>query len=190
MRYCDSIFGALLKSVSRRSFQSIVTRHRGDRYAKSLSAWDHLLAMLFAQLTGAASLRWLEADWNAPAHHHYPLGSGPVARSTLSDANTREARAAVFTELFARLSQQAAGVLKREGDAMIRLLDSTPIPLPRLCAWATSNGRTRGMKLHVVYNPHADHPMRIEITLATINDVTVGRDFPLEPGAIYVFDKG
>ena len=190
MRYCDSIFGALLKKLSRRSYQSIVTRCRGDRYAKSLPAWDHLLAMLFAQFTGAASLRSLEADWNAHAHHHYHLGSGPVARSTLSDANAREARAAVFAELFGTLSQQAAGVLKREGDTMVRLLDATPIPLPELCAWASSNGRTRGMKLHVVYNPHTDHPMRIEITPANVNDITAGRAFPVEPGAIYVFDKG
>jgi putative transposase len=190
MRYCDSILGALLKNISRRSFQALVSRHRGNRYAKSLSAWDHLLAMLFAQLSGAASLRSLEAEWNAHAHHHYHLGSGPVARSTLADANTKEARAAVFAELFGLLSRQAAQHLKREGDAMIRLLDSTPIPLPQLCGWATTNGRTRGMKLHVVYNPHTDQPMRIEITPANVNDVTVGRAFPVEPGAVYVFDKG
>lgn len=190
MRYCDSIFGALLKNLSRRSFQAIVSRHHGDRYAKSLSAWDHLVAMLFAQLSGAGSLRSLEADWNAHAHHHYHLGSGPVARSTLSDANAKEGRAAVFAELFGMLSQQATQQLRREGDAMVRLLDSTPIPLPQLCAWATSNGRTRGMKLHVVYNPHTDHPMRIEVTPANVNDVTVGRAFPVEPGATYVFDKG
>lgn len=190
MRYCDSIFGALLKNLSRRGFQAIVSRHQGDRYAKKLSAWDHLIAMLFAQFSRAASLRSLEADWNAHAHHHYHLGSRPVARSTLADANTREARAAVFAELFGLLSRQAAEKLKREGDAMVRLLDATPIPLPQLCNWATSNGRTRGMKLHVVYNPHTDHPMRIEITPANVNDITAGQAFPIEPGATYVFDKG
>jgi Transposase DDE domain len=47
-----------------------------------------------------------------------------------------------------------------------------------------------GMKLHLVYNPHTDHPLRIEITPANVNDVTVGRAFPLEPGATLVFDKG
>jgi putative transposase len=145
MRYCDSIFGALLKSVSRRDFANAVERHEADRYAKSLSCWDHLLAMISAQLSGAGSLRALAADWSAHAHHHYHLGTGPVARSTLSDANTKVARAAVFAELFTTLSRDATQRLKREGDAMIRLIDATPIPLPQLCAWATSNGRTRGM---------------------------------------------
>jgi putative transposase len=190
MRYCDSIFGGLLKSVSRRVFKSIVAAHDGDRYAKTLSSWDHLVTMVFAQISGAGSLRALAADWNAHAQHHYHLGAGPVARSTLADANARPARAAAFAAVFASLSRDAAPALRHQGDAMVRLLDSTPIPLPQLCAWATTNGRTRGMKLHLVHNPHADHPMRIEITPANVNDVVVGRAFPIEPGAIYVFDKG
>jgi hypothetical protein len=107
MRYCDSIFGALRKSLPRRDIQTIAERHKADRYAKTLSAWDHLVAMIFAQLSGAASLRALAADWNAHAHHHYHLGSGPLARSTLSDANAQRG-AAVFAELFARLSLRAS----------------------------------------------------------------------------------
>ena len=41
---------------------------------------------------------------------------------------------------------------------MVRLIDSTPIPLGKLCDWAKSNGRIRGMKMHVVYDPEADCP--------------------------------
>jgi len=189
MRYCDSIFGLLLKSLSRRNFEKHALRHKADRYAKSFRAWDHLVVMIFAQLSGATGLRGLEADWNAHAHQHYHLGSGPVARATLSDANARRS-CTVFAEAFAWLSARASGWLKREGDGMVRLLDSSPIPLSRLCEWACSNGRIRGMKLHVVYNPHTDHPLRAEITPANRNDVDVGKAIPIEPGATYVFDKG
>jgi putative transposase len=31
--------------------------------------------------------------------------------------------------------------------------------------------------------------VRLEITAATVNDVVVGRDQPIEPGVTYVFDK-
>lgn len=72
---------------------------------------------------------------------------------------------------------------------MLRLIDATPIPLDELCAWARGNGRTRGLKLHVVYDPGADHPRRIEITPANVNDVEVGRAQPIEAGATYAFDK-
>jgi putative transposase len=188
MRYCDSIFGALLKSLSRGVFNGIVARHKGDRYAKTLNAWDHLVVMIFAQLSGAMGLRSLAADWNAHAHHHYHLGSGPIARSTLADANGRR-HAAIFAETFSWLSAKAEGWLKREGNEVVRLLDASPIPLSNLCAWTRWNGRTKGLKLHLVYNPHTDHPLRAEITPANINDVAVGRAFAIEPGATYVFDK-
>jgi putative transposase len=37
-----------------------------------------------------------------------------------------------------------------------------------VCEWATWNGRIRGMKLHVVYDPRADVPRCIEITPACL----------------------
>ena len=189
MRYRDSIFAAVLKPLSRRAFQAIVDRHAGDAYDKTFDSWDHLVVLIFAQLSGASGLRGLESSWNAHAHHHYHLGAGPVARSTLSDANGRRPLQ-VFAETFAMLSAQAGRHLRREGAAMLRLIDASPIRLGELCTWAGWNGRTRGLKLHVVFDPHADHPRRVDITPANVNDVEVGRAVPIEAGATYVFDKG
>jgi IS4 transposase len=188
MRYRDSIFANLLKPISRRWFRSVVDRHSGDAYDKSFDSWSHLLSLVFAQLGGVDSLRGIEASWNAQSHQHYHLGTGRIARSTLSDANARRP-VDVFAATFAMLSAQADRQLRREGAGMLRLIDATPIPLGKLCAWANCNGRTRGLKMHVVYDPAADHPRRVEITPATINDVTVGRSQPIETGAIYIFDK-
>jgi IS4 transposase len=188
VRYEHTVLGQLLKAVSRKRFGAIVERHRGDRYIKDFSSWDHLVTLVFAQLGGISSLRELAAVWNAQAGHHYHLGSGPVCRSTLSDANGRRP-SAIFAEAFAALSAAAACSLPRQGSAILRLIDATPIPLNSLCRWAGWNGRTRGLKAHVVYDPDADRPVRLEITAATVNDVVVGRRQPIEPGAIYVFDK-
>ncbi len=72
---------------------------------------------------------------------------------------------------------------------MLRLIDSTPIPTRGGRALGEWNGRTRGLKLHVVWNPTADHPRRIEITPSTVNDVQVVKAVLIEAGASYVFDK-
>jgi IS4 transposase len=46
------------------------------------------------------------------------------------------------------------------------------------------------MKMHVLYDPKADHPRIIDITDANINDAQIGRTIAIEPGVTYVFDKG
>jgi IS4 transposase len=188
VRYQNTVLGELLKVLPRRQFAAIVERHRGDRYVKGFSAWDHLVTLVFAQLGGVSSLRELEAVWNAQSVHHYHLGSGPVCRSTLSDAGARRP-SAIFSEVFAQLSAAAACSLPHKGTQVLRLIDATPIPLTSLCKWAQWNGRTRGLKAHVVYDPDADRPVHLEITAANVNDVVSGRRQPIEPGATYVFDK-
>jgi putative transposase len=188
MRYCDSIFGHLLKPISRRWFDGVVARHKADAYDKGFRSWDHLTLLVFAQLSGTGSLRGLEAAWNANAHHHYHLGVGEISRSTVSDANARRPLA-VFSETFAMVSRLAGRKSRREGEAMLSLIDSSPIPLGQVIGWAKWNGRIRGLKLHVAYEPACDNPTHVDITDANINDMEIGEQFPIKPGFTHVFDK-
>lgn len=189
MRFTPSIFGKLLEPIGRRQFETLVAHHAGDAYVKSFSSWDHLLALVYAQFAAAASLRSLEAGWNANRQHHYHLGGGPLVRSTLCDANKRRP-VALFAATFGRLAGQLDRQTRREGGQMVKLIDSTPIPLGKLCEWAKSNGRIRGLKLHVVFDPQADCPKILAITDANVNDAQIGRTITIEPGTTYVFDKG
>jgi IS4 transposase len=189
MQYLDSTLGGLLKPIDRRQFQAIVQRHDGDAYDKSFKSWDHLVALIFAQLSRIDSLRGLVTAFNANAHHHYHLNVGKIARSTLSDANERRP-IEVFAEAFTMVAAMVDRQTRVEGAEMIRLIDSSPIPLGKLFDWAKSNGRIRGMKMHVVYDPKADCPRCVEVTDANVNDVEIGRQFAIEAGATYVFDKG
>ncbi|MCI0431465.1 MAG: IS4 family transposase [Rhodospirillales bacterium] len=188
MRHLDSIFAGLLKPLDRRAFKASARRHDADAYCKSFDSWGHLVALIYAQLGGIGSLRELIAGWNANAHHHYHLGGGAIARSTLADANARRP-VAVFADAFERLSAQLDRRSRSDGEAMLRLIDATPIPLGRLCKFAAWNGRIRGLKMHLVYDPHADRPHGLDITPANVNDIEIGRATPLEKGATYVFDK-
>ena len=188
MRFCDSIFGRLLEPISRR-FQAAVDRVDGDAYDKSFKSWDHLVALIYAQLSGNDSLRAVVEGFNANPQHHYHLGTGKLRRSTLSDANARRP-ASVFAQTFARLSAMASRQLRGEGKEMVRLIDASPIPLGKVCSWATWNGRIRGMKLHVVYDPKGDVPTSVEVTPANVNDIEIGRQVLIQEGTTYVFDKG
>ena len=189
MRYLNSIFVNLLKPVDRRQFRQIVERHDGDAYDKSFKSWDHLVTLIGVQLGRVASLRAVEGAFNANSHQHYHLGVGKVVRSTLSDANARRP-VGVFAETFAMLAEKADRHTRVEGAEMVRLIDSSPVPLGKMCEWAEWNGRIRGMKMHIVYHPGNDVPRCVEITPATVNDVEIGRQIELEAGATYVFDKG
>jgi putative transposase len=190
MQFSNSIFVQLLKPINRRQFTEIVERHDGNAYDKSFKSWEHLVALLYAQFTCTGGLRGLTESWNASPQHHYHLGT-PVRlkRSTVSDANERRP-VAVFTDAFGLVASQLDTTTRREGKEMVRLIDSTPIPLGKLCEWAKSNGRIRGMKMHVVYDPKADYPRVLDITDANVNDAQIGRTIAIETGATYVFDKG
>jgi len=157
MHYVNSIFGELLKPIDRRQFREIVERHDGDAYDKSFKSWDHLVTMVVPQFGQVASLRAIEATFKANSHQHYHLGVDKVARSTLSDANARRP-VGVFAGTFAMLAKKADRSTRVEGTEMVRLIDSSPIPLGKMCEWAEWNGRIRGMKMHVVYHPRRRCP--------------------------------
>ncbi|ATQ69628.1 IS4 family transposase [Methylosinus trichosporium] len=189
MRFQNSVFVDLLKPIDRRAFGQIVARHKGDAYDKSFKSWDHLVVLIAAQLGGETSLRSLEAAFNANSGSHYHLGVRRIARSTLAEANARRP-VGVFADLFARLSCELDRRTRRDGAELLRLIDSTPIPLSKFHDFARSNGRIHGMKMHVVYDPGIDRPFCVEVTPANVNDVEIGKKTPIEAGATYVFDKG
>jgi putative transposase len=111
-------------------------------------------------------------------------------RTTLSDANAARP-AAVFRDIARALVPLAARTLRQESDALIRLLDSTPLPLKgKGFAWAEAGARFDGLKLHLVHDPRHGRPVWFDVTSVKVDDVTAGRTVPLEAGATYVFDKG
>src|SRR5258708_31592191 len=172
MRFTPSMFGKLLEPIKRRQFDALVARHAGDAYIKSFPSWNHLLALVYAQFSSAASLRGLEAGWNANRQHHYHLGSGPLVRSTLSDANKRRP-VAIFAETFSLVASQLDRLTRRDGAAVVKLIHSTPIPLGKLCHWAKTNGRIPRIEVHVVFDPETRHPGIPDLPHAHLNDAQI-----------------
>lgn len=194
MPHMRSAFAQLLEPLDRRVIAQCVAAHGGDRgVGRGAKAWTcerHLKALLFAQVAGLDSLREIVAGLGAQAPSFYHLNLRAPARTTLSDANAARP-AAVFRDIAMALVGVAAGRLRQEGEALIRLIDSTPIALkdPRF-EWAEQSARTRGLKLHVIYDPRTRRPVWFDLTSAKLDDTVAARAAPLEAGAIYVQDKG
>lgn len=182
-----------MKGVPRGVFDRAVQASGAERYHKCFSSWNHLTAMVVGHLSGATSLRTLERTYNSQAHQHYHLGTGPLRRSTLADANAKRSMAP-FEAVAQALMAQAHRTLRREGQALLYLLDSTPIPLAgrHFDAWTQANRtqRTQGLKLHLLIAQPGAKPLQCAFSAANVNDITYGKSLPIETGATYVFDKG
>ena len=95
----NTIFNQIVQLLSRYEFKKIVDRYDGDRYVKSLTCWQQLLIMLFAQAKELKSLRDIESSLRSHHTKWYHIGLDSVARSTLADANTNRC-SEIFEELF------------------------------------------------------------------------------------------
>src|SRR5205085_8960904 len=131
MRHQNSVFHSLTKYVPWHRFEQIVEKYGADRLARKLSTKRHLIALLYGQFSGAASLREVVTGMGSHETRLYHVGAVPVRRSTLSDANA-DRPWQVFGDLFAQILQQAHRGLRRATGDAVRLVDSTNVRLSRL----------------------------------------------------------
>jgi putative transposase len=188
-----STFSDLLKSLPRAQFEKVVERHDADKYCKSFSHWQQLIAMLYAQLSGMSSLRTIAVGFNSNVAHHHHLGMHPIRRSTLADANERRADT-VFSVVAKSLMAQVSGTLRKEASDLMYLLDSTSVTLKgrEFDRWTAENKtrRTQGIKLHVLIDAANKVPEWFDFSAANVNDVQLAPQIQLVKGGLYVFDKG
>lgn len=189
MRHHNSVLHELTKHIPWAAFDRLVDQHGADWRVRRLTTKSQLMALLYGQLSAAASLREIEAGLLSHQARLYHLGATPPSRSTLADANVRRP-CEVFTGLFAHMiGQVQRGLRKKVGEA-VRLIDSTGLKLTSLSGWAQFSANVCGAKLHVVYDPDADRPLYVAVTTARVNDITFAKEMPIEAGATYVFDLG
>lgn len=189
MRHQNSVFHDLQKHVPWAEFDRFVEAYGADARVRRLTTKSQLMALLYAQFSGASSLREIEAGLRSHAPRLYHLGAAPARRSTLADANALRP-AAVFADLFARMAGQAHRGLRRALSETTYLIDSTGVRLTAASGWARFSAKACGAKVHVIYDADADRPIYAAVTAARVNDITAAQAMPIEAGATYVFDLG
>lgn len=191
-----TVFAQVMSLGHREIFRRCVERYGGDAYIKTFSCHDQWLAMAFAQLTHRESLRDLESALGSHPEHLYQMGfRGRVQRSTLADANEqRDWRIyADWTQALMRRARKlyANDPFAVELDQTVYAFDATVIDLClTLFPWAHFRLRESAIKLHTLLDLRGSIPTFLALTNATVNEVLLLDTLPIEPGAIYVFDRG
>jgi len=189
MRHQNTVFHALLKHVAWHQFDALVERHEADKGVRELTTKDQFVALLYAQLSGASSLREIVTALSSHAARLYHLGAHGVKRSTLADANAARP-CAVFWDLLSHMIACAHRGLRKKLEETVYLIDSTSLALSAKSEWAQFSAKACGAKVHMIYDPDADQPIYAAVTPANVNDITAAKAMPIEAGATYVYDLG
>jgi hypothetical protein len=190
------VFSQLIAPIHPQQFARIAERFPLQRASRTLSAWEHFLAMAFAQVTFRESLRDLVLCLDArPALRPHMGFSQRVARSTLADANERRDWR-VFAALAEYLMRMARRLYESEPMGLAHIesiyaLDASIIDLSfALCPWANWTGRDAAVKLHTLLDLRGHIPAFVRITEAQRYETAIFRELPLEPGSYYLMDRG
>lgn len=190
MRHQNSVFHQIQKHIPWSVFDRLVDDHKADHRVRRLTTRSQFLALLFGQLSGAASLREIEAGLSSQKARLYHLGGRCVARASLADANARRPWA-VFADLFSHMANAASRRTRRHIRDAVRLLDATRITLSPLSGgWADMVSGHRAVKLHVCYDPDAGLPLAMTPSGQKTNDIIPAKAMAVVPGMTYVFDLG
>ena len=194
MNYTSTIFNQLLNFLPKHKFQSFVGQHNADRYVKKLDTWNKFVALLYAQATGKDSLREIETGLSLHQSTWYHLGVLSVARSTLSDANTRR-NYQIFEKLFYELLARCQDITPHNKFSFknpLYSLDATTISLCFSIFNQRHQSQVKGaLKIHTLLNNRSTIPELAVITDSRIADITLAKKLSLnlERGSIIVFDR-
>lgn len=189
------VFAQLVEFLDKDKFRHLVDKYNGNRYVKSFTCWNQLLALMFGQLSNRESLR--DVVVALEAHHtkcyHLGIGRNPIAKTTFASANqNRDYR--IFEDFaFFMMEQarkkQATDIFKLKGH--VYAFDSTTIPLClSTFPWARFRKKKGGVKAHVLYDLEAQVPAYFHFSTASVHDSKAMKYIPYESESYYVFDRG
>ncbi len=191
-----TIFSQLMDHLPLNDFRRCVQKYHGNYKVKSFSCLDQFLCMAFAQLTYRESLRDIEACLRAQHSKLYHMGiRGKVSRNTLSNANMqRDWR--LYAD-FAQTLIATARSLYLNDDFGVELsqttyaLDATVIDLCLATfPWAHFRKNKGAIKLHTLLDLRGSIPTFIHISSGKFHEVNSLDLLPIEPGALYIMDRG
>ena len=190
------VFSQVVEYIPRYQFDKLVKQYKGDWHTKNLSSYNHLLHLLFGQLTGCDSLRDICLCLEAHNKTLYHLGfRKAVSHTSLSRANeSRDYRIfeglglyliATVRPMYSNIQLPQITI-----DNVIYALDSTTISTSiKLATWALGKYSKGAVKMHTLLDLRGGIPANIHITDGKWHDSNELDALTPEPYAFYVMDK-
>lgn len=189
------VFSQIVRFLPQRQFRRILDKYHDRTDGWEFSHWNHLLLLMFGQLTGCGSLRELIDIVGAHRNKafHLGLGTNVVSRSTVSNANRiRDSR--IFEEfafLMVSIAQRRRVVKDFELHGKFYAVDSTTIDLcMSVFRWAKFRSTKSGIKIHTQVDIVTEIPVFYRISNANVHDSKAMDWIEYESNACYVFDRG
>ncbi len=200
MQSVPYIFNQITQWLPRDHFEWLVKKFKGNAYVKGYTCWNHLLTMIWAQLTARRSLRDIETSLRAHSDKTYRMGIGKsVSRNNIAHANASR-EVGIFRELAQEMMKRASAisirdeVLKDIGIAFsvsgFLAIDSTTISLElSRYSWSIPQQGYGGVKVHTLFDLLRKTPRMCLVTGHEERDQTFMADYPFESQCLYVMDK-
>jgi hypothetical protein len=192
-----SLLGQVVQLLPRDSFKKLVVKHQSDKHSKGLTSWDHLVSMLFCQLTGTDSVRDISNGLRSITGNRSHLGMNTApSKSSISYMNMNRNWELFRDYYFEVLHElQGKGMLRRKGlhniKRKIYLMDASVIPLClNLFDWATYRQKKGGVKMHTILDYDGLLPIFCHVTDAKTHEIKVAQSLAFPKGSVLVFDRG
>lgn len=196
MNNAPTVFAQIMAGLDPTEVARAAARFPLPRASKTLQPYDHLAAMVFAQLTYRESLRGIETCLCARPALSYHMGMrGRVTRTNLAYANDhRDWRvfAAITSTLMRRAQRLYADTTPELGlEADLFALDATVIELSMaLFPWARWKKTLASVKLNVLLDLRGDIPVFASLHEGKRHEVASLDELPVQAGSYYVMDRG
>ena len=197
MNIGKTVFAQLMSFLPTYEFNKCVEKYKSIHRVRNFTCKEHFYVMGFAQLTYRESLRDIESCLTAFSNKLYHSGiKQPVPKSTLAEANeSRDWR--IYADYAQVLIKEARHLYEKDNEFkldvknMVYALDSSTIDLClSLFPWAKFRKNKGAVKMHTLLDLRGSIPTFVHLTDGLCHDVNVMEHIVVEPGAIYVMDKG
>lgn len=190
------VFAQVMQHAPLSTFHRCVAKYGGERRAGAFTCLEQFYCMSFAQLAYRESLRDIEACLRAQETKLYHMGiRSLVSRNTLAQAN-----AVLDWRIHAEFAQHLIAIARDlyAGEPFgvdladtVYALDSSTIDLClSMFPWAPYRTKDAGIKLHTLLDLRGSIPAFLHVSDAKFSDNRLLDQLVLEPGAIYVMDRG